>query len=211
MSTIKCQNCGNEIESFKMILHERLCSINVRKCSICEEPVQIDEYKEHKEVSHPDIKCAFCGQIFKNSEYSSHEKNCSKKLFECKYCGLYMKDNELKDHEYNCGSKTIVCEFCKKTVTKIEYDLHLEFTCEVKLKLDKKINKINNENKTNNFSDSPKNQKGDNILKDLISGNKNNKEVNKVELKKKRNRQAISSENKNRRIEKNSSIKKKKK
>ena len=64
MSTIKCQNCGNEIESFKMILHERFCSLNVRKCSICEEPVQIDEYKEHKALSHPDIKCAYYISIF---------------------------------------------------------------------------------------------------------------------------------------------------
>ena len=198
MSYIICSNCGKDIESFKMILHERFCSLNVRKCSLCDEPIQIDEYEEHKIISHPDIKCTFCGKIFRNLEYNSHEKICTKKLIECKYCGLYMKEKELKEHEYNCGSKTINCEYCKKSVTKLEYDLHLEYACEIKLRLNKKINKINNENKTNNFSDITKNEKDEeNVIKNIIYGDKNKIETNKVELKKKRNRDDTFYEEKN--------------
>ena len=40
----KCSNCDKEIDSNKFFLHERFCEINVRKCSICKEPVQKDEY-----------------------------------------------------------------------------------------------------------------------------------------------------------------------
>ena len=41
-----------------------------------------------------------------------------------------MNQNELKDHEYQCGSKTIKCEYCGENVTKIIYDLHLEYNCD---------------------------------------------------------------------------------
>ena len=47
---VVCNNCGKEIETYKMVLHERFCSQNVRKCSICNEPVQKDEYEEHKNL-----------------------------------------------------------------------------------------------------------------------------------------------------------------
>ena len=150
MSTIKCQNCGKEIDSKIMFLHERCCRFNVRKCSICEEPICIDEYNEHKQVIHPDIKCQFCGNTYKNTEYNSHLENCSKKMFECQFCGLFMNKSELKDHEYQCGSKTIICEFCNQGVPKMEYDLHLQYTCNKKSKKDKhsKI-ELKNENKIN--------------------------------------------------------------
>ena len=125
----KCSNCDKEIDSNKFFLHERFCEINVRKCSICKEPVQKDEYEEHKSVEHADPICAFCHKAFPNTEYDSHIKNCSKKLYECQYCGLFMNQNELKDHEYQCGSKTIKCEYYGENVTKTTYDLHLEYTC----------------------------------------------------------------------------------
>ena len=149
----KCSNCDKEIDSNKFFLHERFCEINVRKCSICKEPVQKDEYEEHKSVEHADPICAFCHKAFPNTEYDSHIKNCSKKLYECQYCGLFMNQNELKDHEYQCGSKTIKCEYCGENVTKTTYDLHLEYTCEKFNKnndidnIDEDINKIINKKK----------------------------------------------------------------
>ena len=61
-----------------------------------------------------------------------------------------MNKSELKDHEYQCGSKTIICEFCNQGVPKMEYDLHLQYTCNKKSKKDKhsKI-ELKNENKIN--------------------------------------------------------------
>ena len=89
----KCSNCDKEIDSNKFFLHERFCEINVRKCSICKEPVQKDEYEEHKSVEHADPICAFCHKAFPNTEYDSHIKNCSKKLW------YILKTYKLKDHD----------------------------------------------------------------------------------------------------------------
>ena len=76
-----------------------------------------------------------------------------------------MNQNEWKDHEYQCGSKTIKCEYCGENVTKITYDLHLEYTCE-------KFNKNNNkDDKDNN------NIAGD--INKIINKNKKEKNVNK--------------------------------
>ena len=132
----KCQNCGKEIESFKMVLHERFCCLYVRKCSICNEPVQKDEYEEHKNLKHTEQKCEKCGKSFTTANYDSHLKSCSKKLVECQYCGLFLEPNELKEHEYQCGSKTQQCEYCGMNVPIMEYDLHLEYTCKIKQQFD---------------------------------------------------------------------------
>ena len=40
----KYSNCDKEICSNKFFLYERFCEINIRKCSICKEPIQKDEY-----------------------------------------------------------------------------------------------------------------------------------------------------------------------
>ena len=219
MSTIKCSNCGKEIESFKMILHERLCSLNVRKCSICEEPIQIDEYDEHKSMIHPDVKCEFCGKVFGNKEYNSHLKECSKKLDACQYCGLYMSKNEIKEHEYQCGGKTINCEFCKEIVTKANYDLHLQYTCKEKLKNNSNENNENKRNNSINKEDTLKNEKKDLYkINEIISKNaknKNNyKKPNKVGGKKRKrssNDDDESYEEKPHKIKATSTNKKKKK
>ena len=145
MSKTKCSNCDKEIDTSKFFLHERYCAINVRKCSICQEPIQKDEYEEHKIIDHPKPKCEFCQLELSNEDLEEHKKNCTKKLYECQYCGLYMNKNELNDHEYQCGSKTIKCEFCGENVIKTTYDLHLEYACE-------KINKdLDSEKKDENI------------------------------------------------------------
>ena len=64
MSKTKCSNCDKDIDSNIFFLHERFCSINVRKCSICNEPIQKDEYEEHKLLDHPNPKCKFCHLTF---------------------------------------------------------------------------------------------------------------------------------------------------
>ena len=160
MSKTKCSNCDKEIDSSIYFLHERYCSINIRKCSICNEPIQKDEYDEHKLLDHPLPKCTFCHITLPEKELESHLKTCTKKLYECKYCGLYMNQNELKEHEYQCGSKTIKCEYCGENVTKTTLDLHLEYTC-------KKFNK------------EEKNSDKENGFYDINSGRKKNKKENK--------------------------------
>lgn len=182
MSTTKCQNCGKEIETFKMVLHERFCSLNVRKCSICNEPIQIDEYSEHKNLKHIDLNCKRCGKKFPADKYDSHLKSCSKKLVECKFCGLFLEQNELKEHEYQCGSKTMQCDYCGLNIPQMEYDLHLEYTCKIKQKFDNP--KIENSSKKGQIDESLKNMKD---LENQIFGKKQ-KERNNIKNKdKKRN------------------------
>ena len=79
-----CENCGKDIESYKMILHERFCKINIRKCPVCNEPIQIDELEEHKLMKHQKQKCEKCGQSFLFSELKTHA--CSKKMVEFRFC-----------------------------------------------------------------------------------------------------------------------------
>ena len=171
MSKTKCTNCDKEIETSIFFLHERFCSINVRKCSICNEPIQKEEYDEHKLLDHPKPKCTFCHLTFSPGELETHIETCTKKLFECKYCGLYMNKNELQEHEYQCGGKTTKCEFCGENVTKMEYDLHLEFTC-------KKFNKEEkNSDKENGYYDN-----------NIERGNKNKKDKEKKDKKDKKDK-----------------------
>ena len=150
MSKTKCSNCDKDIDSSIFFLHERFCSINVRKCSICNEPIQKDEYEEHKLLDHPNPKCTFCHLTFSQEEIENHLLNCQKKLYECKYCGLFMNKNELNDHEYQCGSKTMKCEYCGENVIKTTYDLHLEYECEKYNKNEKNSDKENGNYDINN-------------------------------------------------------------
>ena len=91
-----------------------------------------------------------------------------------------MNQNELKDYEYQCGSKTIKCEYCGENVTKITYDLHLEYTCE-------KFKKNNNKDNNNNIDED--NNK-------IINKNKKEKNMNKKNGNKKNAKKRKRSDNK---------------
>ena len=129
MSTQKCSNCGKEIPLNILILHQRFCDKNTRKCSICDEPIQIDEYEEHKNKFHLKVQCAFCGKEMSEKLLNEHKKTCSDKFVNCKYCDLALSLELLNDHEYICGSKTEECPYCNILVPKCEYDLHLKYIC----------------------------------------------------------------------------------
>ena len=171
-----CENCGKEIESYKMILHERFCKINIRKCPECNEPIQIDELEEHKIMKHQKQKCEKCGQSFLLPELKTHP--CTKKMVECHFCGLFMEKNELTEHEYQCGAKSTPCEYCGINVPAMEKQLHLDYTCPVKAAFDKNDgiapkNDINNSNiSNNNNNETEQNKKSKN--KNKNSANKNN-------------------------------------
>ena len=166
-----CENCGKDIESYKMVLHERFCKINIRKCDICKEPIQIDELEEHKIMKHQKQKCPDCGQSFLLPELKTHK--CPKKMVECQYCGLFVDKNELNDHEYQCGAKSIPCEYCGINVPAMEKALHLKYTCTIKAAFDKndnnpikeETNEINNINNINNQNNSKALRVADIIMK----------------------------------------------
>ena len=192
MSSQKCLNCGKEIPSNIILLHERFCDKNTRKCSICEEPIQIDEYEEHKNKSHLKVKCEFCGKEMGEKLINEHKKTCSERLVNCKYCDLSLPLECLNDHEYICGSKTEECPYCNILVPKCEYDLHLKYTCDIHNKNnqvhEKSVDEILkecliNNNKKVSFNDEKNNDdskklkneiKDKNSNDDNIIGNENN-------------------------------------
>ena len=94
---------GQNIESNKIILHSRFCSINVKRCSICNEPVTIDDIENHNKLKHIDVECEFCHKKFKPDIIEEHKEKCEDKLEVCKYCELNISKKENKQHEYICG------------------------------------------------------------------------------------------------------------
>lgn len=144
MSSKKCPICDVELPEIQFILHERFCSTNMRRCSICNEPIQKDEYEDHKKENHSKEKCNYCGKLIEKNKFEEHRGKCSKKLKECAYCGLFLASDELHSHEHFCGSKTEECEYCREMVPRKEKELHMQYTC-------KGIKRENDRNNSNHY------------------------------------------------------------
>ena len=112
----KCDNCDKLIEQSKMLLHERFCKLNIKKCSICKSPVLIEEYEDHMDEYHQEIECEFCKKTFSNADIEVHKRQCDCQLVFCMYCEMKVPKREKKEHEYICGAKTEECEICKQFV-----------------------------------------------------------------------------------------------
>ena len=119
-----CSNCEAQIPLSKYILHERMCSINVKKCSICKKPITVEDIEDHNKEYHKLIECEYCKKQFSKNKIEEHKNKCDCKLVECEYCGMPIAKKEKKNHEYICGSKTEQCLICKKLITKKEMKNH---------------------------------------------------------------------------------------
>jgi len=173
MPTKKCPNCDTEIAENIYILHERFCYVNLRKCSICNENILIEEYDEHKENEHTKISCEKCGKKIEKKNYEKHKENCFNKLIPCQYCELHLSEQDLKEHEYMCGAKTVQCELCNENIPRLEIDLHMKYTCPQKNKKNNKNNnnEINNVNYNNKLDDFKENELTvDEIIQQCMSG-----------------------------------------
>ena len=196
MSLKKCENCGKELEPLIMILHERYCALNIRKCSFCQELILREEYDEHVKSKHTEINCEKCGKKIKGEDREKHLKTCSKQLVECKYCQLNVEKSEIREHEYICGGKTLTCDYCGENVPKMEYDLHLHYTCKIKLQFDELESAKNGKKQPNqnlNKKDNI-NEKLDEISKMLIeeeSGNDDKNHNSKMSVKNSKNNNKI--------------------
>lgn len=99
-----------------MILHENFCLKYVKKCEICDEPVNIDDMDDHIVENHKKIDCYDCGKYMDKKLLSSHKKKCISKPVKCSFCELQLNKDDLHDHEYICGSKTEECVKCFKLI-----------------------------------------------------------------------------------------------
>ena len=123
--TILCPNCDQNIEASKYFLHERMCSLNVKKCPTCNKPFNVDELNEHIKLEHSYVICDLCNIKFPNSIMEEHKKNCLCRLVPCKYCELNVLFKELEEHEDICGSTTQECSKCGLYIEKKNLAKHI--------------------------------------------------------------------------------------
>jgi hypothetical protein len=123
--TTLCPNCDQNIENSKYFLHERMCSLNVKKCPKCNTPFNIDDLSDHIKQVHSYIICDLCNNKFPNGEIEEHKRNCLYQLVPCRYCELNVLLKELEEHENVCGSTTKKCPKCGLYIEIKKYDNHL--------------------------------------------------------------------------------------
>ena len=124
-----CSNCGQYIDASKFFLHERMCSLNIKKCPKCNKPFTVDELEEHIEAAHGEAECEFCKKKFPKIEIENHKKNCDSKMVPCSYCELQILLSELKEHQKSCGAITEPCEKCGRYIQRKEMERHLLEGC----------------------------------------------------------------------------------
>ena len=125
-----CDNCLQNIALSKFMLHERMCSINVKKCPICKQPVTVEDTEDHMNDFHVEIPCEFCEKKFTKDKIEKHKKNCDYRMKPCKFCEMNVILKDLKEHEYVCGSKTEQCLTCKQMITKRDWENHKKKGCQ---------------------------------------------------------------------------------
>ena len=185
--TILCPNCDQNIEKAKFFLHERMCSLNVKKCPKCNKPFNNDDLNEHIKSEHTYIVCDLCNIKFPNSIIEEHKNNCSCRLVPCKYCELNVMFKELEEHENICGSTTEKCLKCGLYIEKKNIAKHI---C-----LDKETEFLNENLKISNNEDEKKEKKKikrgleknsykkNKVFIDFTDSNKNTKKIKENEIK----------------------------
>ena len=120
-----CSNCCKNINATTFFLHERMCSINVKKCPKCNKPFTVDDLEDHIKEVHTEIECEFCKKKFLKSEIDNHKKRCDSKMVPCSYCEMDVLLGELKEHQKTCGAITEPCIKCNRYIQRKNMDKHL--------------------------------------------------------------------------------------
>ena len=129
MSEKYCTNCCKYINAATFFLHERMCSLNVKKCPKCNKPFTIDDLEEHIQEMHTEVECEFCKKKFPRAELDKHKTKCDSKLVPCIYCELQVLLGELKEHQKACGAITEPCVKCNRYIQRKHMDQHLKDGC----------------------------------------------------------------------------------
>ena len=124
-----CSNCCQNIESSKFFLHERMCSINVKKCPQCKKPFTVEDLEDHINEAHGETECEYCKKKYQNSEIEKHRNRCDSKMVPCSYCELQVLLGELKEHQKQCGAITEPCPLCNRYIQRKDIDEHILQGC----------------------------------------------------------------------------------
>ena len=152
-----CSNCCQKIESSKFFLHERMCSINVKKCPKCNKPFTVTDLDDHIEEVHSEIPCDFCKKNFSKIEIEIHKKKCDMRLVPCSYCEMEINFGELKEHQKACGSITEPCIKCGRYIQKRDMDKHLMEGCPPPKNSKKSVDVIRSNHKNGIFGNTKNN------------------------------------------------------
>lgn len=185
--TILCPNCDQNIEKAKYFLHERMCSLNVKKCPKCNKPFNKDDLNEHIKSEHTYIVCDLCNMKFPNSIIEEHKNNCSCRLIPCKYCELNVMFKELEEHENICGSTTEKCLKCGLYIEKKNISKHICLDKETEF-LNENLKIINNEDEKKEKKKikhglEKNSYKKNKVFIDFGDSNKNTKKIKENEIK----------------------------
>ena len=143
-----CSNCCKNINAATFFLHERMCSINVKKCPKCNKPFTIVDLEEHIQEVHSEVECEYCKKKFSKGEIENHKKRCDSKMVPCSYCELNVLLGELKEHQKTCGSITEPCIKCKRYIQRKDMDKHLMDGCPPPKNDRRSVDVIRNDNRT---------------------------------------------------------------
>lgn len=124
-----CSNCCKNIEASKFFLHERMCSINVKKCPKCNKPFTIEDLEDHINEEHGEAECEFCKKKYPKLELEKHKKKCDHKMVPCSFCELEVLLGELKEHQKSCGAITEPCALCGRYIQRKDMENHIIQGC----------------------------------------------------------------------------------
>ena len=142
-----CSNCCKNINASTFFLHERMCSINVKKCPKCNKPFTIDDLEDHIQEVHSLVDCEYCKKKFPKNEIDNHQKKCDSKMVPCAYCELNILLGELKEHQKACGAITEPCVKCNRYIQRKNMEKHLNDGCPPPKNDRRSVDVIRNENR----------------------------------------------------------------
>ena len=147
MSEKYCSNCCKNISASTFFLHERMCSINVKKCPKCNKPFTVDDLEDHIKEVHTLVDCEYCKKKFPKTEIDNHQKKCDSKMVPCAYCEMNVLLGELKEHQKACGAITEPCVKCNRYIQRKNMDKHLMDGCPPPKNERRSVDVIRNDNR----------------------------------------------------------------
>lgn len=108
----------------KLPIHEGYCYRNIKKCTDCDEMIDINSKEEHFEEHHKKVACDQCGKEMEVKQLQTHGSVCPNRKQMCTYCNLEVLARDIATHTSHCGSRTGNCQFCNRILKLREMDAH---------------------------------------------------------------------------------------
>ena len=74
-ATKYCSNCCQNIEANKFFLHQRMCTLNVKKCPKCNKPFTSGDLEDNINDFHVEVECEFCKVKYSKQNQKNIKRN----------------------------------------------------------------------------------------------------------------------------------------